>query len=71
MTLKEKLMSQIEATKDELLLKQISILLSEDETTIQKLTKTEKKAIAIGLDDIKDGRTISNGDVQKEWDSWL
>lgn len=70
-TLKEKLVSQIEATEDELLLKQISILLSEDITSISTLTTTEKEAIELGLDDLKNGRTISNEDVQKEWDSWL
>lgn len=70
-TLKEKLVSQIEATEDELLLKQISILLSEDITSISTLTANEKEAIELGLDDLKNGRTISNEDVQKEWDSWL
>ena len=70
-TLKEKLVSQIEATEDELLLKQISILLSEDNSSISTLTKAEKEAIELGLDDIKNGRTISDEDVQKEWNSWL
>jgi predicted transcriptional regulator len=70
-TLKEKLVSQIEATEDELLLKQISILLSEDITSISTLTKVEKEAIELGLDDLKNGRTISDEDVQKEWNSWL
>lgn len=70
-SLKEKLVTQIEATEDELLLKQISILLSEENKTITILTKAEKDAIQLGLDDIKNGRTFTNEAVQKEWDSWI
>ena len=70
-TIKEKLVSQINATEDEMLLRQISLLFSEDNSKISILTKAEKEAIEIGMNDIKNGRTISNEDVQKEWDSWL
>ena len=70
-TLKEKIVSQIEATEDELLLIQISILLSEDSTSISTLSKAEKEAIYLGLDDVKNGNTISDEDLQKEWNSWL
>ena len=71
MSLKDKIVSQIQAIDDDKLLKQISIMLSEDISTVHILTQKEKEAIQIGLEDVKNGRTISNEDVQKEWDSWV
>ncbi|MCB0508639.1 MAG: hypothetical protein R2739_02775 [Chitinophagales bacterium] len=69
--LKEQIINQIQATNDELLLKQIEVLLKEEISSIYSLTEEEKVAINVGLDDIKNGRTISNEDLQQEWNSWL
>lgn len=67
-SLKEKIVEKINATNDEILLKQIAILLSED---IYTLTEEERKAVQEGFEDVKKGRILSNEDVQREWNSWL
>lgn len=67
-SLKEKIVEKINATNDEVLLKQIAILLSED---IYPLTEDEIKAVQEGFEDVKKGRIISNDEFQLECNSWL
>jgi hypothetical protein len=60
--LKLKIIDKVTSIKDELILEEIYKLvnLESDMETVYTLTETEKKAIDLGLKDIKEGRIYSS-----------
>ena len=71
--LKKLLISKIDDIDDEELLKAVYKLLDYKSTSgdVYVLNKDEGKEIDDGLQQVRDGKTISDEDVQKEIDEWL
>lgn len=68
-TVKDELVSKIQNSNDEILLKQISLML--DSNRVMKLNKNEKNAIDEALEAVKSNQLYSDDDVQKDWDKWI
>jgi len=71
--LKKLLISKIDDIDDEELLKAVYKLLDYKSTSgdVYVLSEDEKKEIEEGLQQVRDGKTISDEDVQREIDKWL
>ncbi len=71
--LKKLLISKIDDIDDEELLKAVYKLLDYKSTSgdVYVLSKEEEKEINEGLQQVREGKTISDEDVQKEIDRWL
>ena len=71
--LKRLLISKIDDIDDEELLKAVYKLLDYKSSSgdIYVLSKEEEKEIDKGIQQVKEGKTISDEDVQKEIDKWL
>ena len=71
--LKKLLISKIDDIDDEELLKAVYKLLDYKSTSgdVYVLSKDEEKEINEGLQQVREGKTISDEDVQKEIDRWL
>jgi predicted transcriptional regulator len=71
--LREKLIGKIQLTNDESILEEVYRVL-ELETTLSEtylLSPLEKKEIELGRKDIREGRILTNEEVNKEMDEWL
>lgn len=68
-TVKDELFSKIQNSSDEILLKQISLLL--DGNKVMKLNQYEKNAIDEALEAVKNNQFSSDDEFQKEWDKWV
>jgi predicted transcriptional regulator len=71
--LRDKLISKIQLTNDESILEEVYRVL-ELETTLSEtyvLSPLEKKEIELGRKDIREGRFLTNEEVNKEIDEWL
>lgn len=68
-TVKNELLSKIQNSNDEILLKQISLLL--DSNKVMKLNEFEKNAIDEALEAVKNNQFSSDEEFQKEWDKWV
>ena len=71
--LREKLIGKIQLTNDESILEEVYRVL-ELETTLSEtyvLSPLEKKEIELGRKDIREGRFLTNEEVNKEIDEWL
>ncbi len=68
-TVKNELLSKIQNSNDEILLKQISLLL--DSNQVMKLNEFEKNAIDEALEAVKNNQFSSDEEFQKEWDKWV
>ncbi|MCB0508492.1 MAG: hypothetical protein R2739_03235 [Chitinophagales bacterium] len=66
---KNELLSKIQNSDDEILLKQISLLL--DGNQVMKLNKHEKNAIDEAVEAVKNNQFSSDEEFQKEWDKWV
>ncbi len=71
--LKKLLISKIDDIDDEELLRAVYKLLDYKSSSgdIYVLSKEEEKEIDKGIQQVKEGKTISDEDVQKEIDKWL
>ncbi|MBL7129209.1 MAG: hypothetical protein ISS16_09545 [Ignavibacteria bacterium] len=71
--LKKLLISKIDDIDDVELLKAVYKLLDYKSTSgdVYVLSKDEEKEINEGLQQVREGKTISDEDVQKEIDRWL
>lgn len=68
-TVKDELFSKIQKIDDEILLKQISLML--DTNTVMQLNQDEKNALDEAFDAVKNNKVYSDAEVQKEWDKWI
>lgn len=68
-TVKDELLSKIQNSDDEILLKQISLML--DSNVVMQLSKDEKKGLDEAVDAIKNNKVYSDDEVQKDWDKWI
>ena len=71
--LREKLIGKIQLTNDESILEEVYRVL-ELETTLSEtyvLSPLEKKEIELGRKDIREGRFLTNEEVNKEIEEWL
>jgi len=69
----EKLIGKIQLTNDESILEEVYRVL-EVETTLAEtyvLSPLEKREIELGRKDIREGRFLTNEEVNKEIDEWL
>ena len=71
--LKEKLISRILQTENKPLLDEVFRLLGpeEEEAEILQLSPQQRQAILEGLDDIENGRFLTNEQADKEIREWL
>lgn len=68
-TVKNELLSKIQNSNDEILLKQISLML--DSNVVMQLNQQEKNALDEAFDAVKNNKVYSDEEVQKEWDKWI
>lgn len=68
--IKEKLLQRISEIEDENLLNEVYDMVRED-AEVYKISAPQKEAVERGLNDIKNGRTISHEDAGKDIDEWL
>lgn len=68
-TVKNELLSKIQNSNDEILLKQISLML--DKNLVLQLNQQEKNAIDEAIDAVANKKLYSDDEVQKEWDKWI
>lgn len=68
-TVKDELLSKIQNSDDEILLKQISLML--DSNVVMQLNQDEKNALDEAFDAVKNNKVYSDDEVQKEWDKWI
>ncbi len=68
-TVKKELLTKIHNTDDEVLLKQISLIL--DNGIQMQLNDDEKKLLDKAFIAINNNEVYSNETVQNEWDKWL
>lgn len=68
-TIKKELVSKIYKNNDEILLRQISLMLEND--LEMKLNIDEINAIDKAFIDIKNNELYSNESVQSEWNEWI
>jgi len=71
--LKQSIIKIIQGSDDEILIRDIArmINLEFNDKEIYNLTDAEKKAVQQGLDDIKNGNTVSGEEADKDIDRWL
>lgn len=68
-TVKNELLSKIQNSNDEILLKQISLML--DGNVVMQLDQQEINALDEAFDAVKNNKVYANEEVQKEWDKWI
>ncbi len=68
-TVKNELLSKIQNSNDEILLKQISLML--DGNVVMQLEQQEINALDEAFDAVKNNKVYANEEVQKEWDKWI
>jgi ABC-type Fe3+-hydroxamate transport system substrate-binding protein len=68
-SVKDELLSKIQKSNDEILLKQISLML--DSNVVMQLNQQEKNALDEAFDAVKNKKVYSDDEVQKEWDKWI
>lgn len=68
-TVKEELVSKIQGSNDEILLKQLTLIL--DTNGQMLLSDLEKKALDIAYKAVEDKAVITDDAMQKEWDQWI
>ena len=68
-TVKEELVSKILGSNDEILLKQLTLIL--DSNVKMLLSNNEKTALDIAYKAIETNAVISDDAMQKEWDQWI
>jgi hypothetical protein len=68
-TVKEELVSKILGSNDEILLKQLTLIL--DSNVKMLLSNNEKTALDIAYKAIETNAVISDDAIQKEWDQWI
>lgn len=68
-TVKNELLSKIQNSNDEILLKQISLML--EKNLVLQLNQQEKNAIDEAIDAVANKKLYSDDEVQKEWDKWI
>ena len=68
-TVKEELVSKILGSNDEILLKQLTLIL--DSNTKMLLSNNEKTALDIAYKAIETNAVITDDAMQKEWDQWI
>jgi hypothetical protein len=71
--LKLQIINKVTAITDELILEEIYKLVNieSEMDSIYRLTDTEKKAVDLGLADIKEGRTYTSEQADKMIKEWL
>lgn len=68
-TVKDELLSKIQNSDDEILLKQISLML--DSNVVMQLSKDEKNGLDEAFNALKNNKVYSDDEVQKDWDKWI
>ncbi len=68
-SVKDELLSKIQKSNDEILLKQISLML--DSNVVMQLNQQKKNALDKAFDAVKNNKVYSDDEVQKEWDKWI
>ena len=68
-TVKEELVSKILGSNDEILLKQLTLIL--DSNVKMLLSNNEKTALDIAYKAIETNAVISDDAMQKDWDQWI
>lgn len=68
-SVKDELLYKIQNSDDEILLKQISLML--DSNVVMQLNQQEKNALSEAFDAVKNNKVYSDAEVQKEWDKWI
>lgn len=68
-SVKDELLSKIQKSNDEILLKQISLML--DSNVVMQLNQQKKNALDEAFDAVKNNKVYSDDEVQKEWDKWI
>ncbi len=63
-TVKDELLSKIQKSDDEILLKQISLML--DSNVVMQLNQDEKNALDEAFDAVKNNKVYSDEELQKE-----
>jgi hypothetical protein len=71
--LKQRIISRITSIENELILEEIFKLVEKESEidSLYRLTDTERKAIEIGLADLKDGRVYSTEVAENMIQTWL
>ena len=71
--LKQKIIQRIEAIEDDSLLAEIyrTLEISQADSDAFVLTPAMRSALDGGLEDVKNGRVVSNDEANKEIDEWL
>ncbi len=72
--LKKKLIDKIQTTKSNVLLEEINLLLSLEESSendVYQLNEEEQNAIAKGREDIKNGRYLTDKEASEDIQKWL
>lgn len=67
--IKENLISKILMNNDEVLLKQLSLIL--DSNVNISLNQIEKEALDVAYKAIENKKVITDEEMQKEWDEWV
>lgn len=67
--IKENLISKILMSNDEVLLKQLSLIL--DSNVNISLNQIEKEALDVAYKAIENKEVITDEEMQKEWDEWV
>ena len=68
-SVKNELLSKIQNSNDEILLKQIALML--DGNVVMQLNQEERNALDEGFDAVKKNKVYADETMQKEWDKWI
>ena len=68
-SVKNELLSKIQNSNDEILLKQIALML--DGNVVMQLNQEEINALDEGFDAVKKNKVYADETMQKEWDKWI
>ena len=73
LTMQKRIISKLKETKDKNLLNDIYNLLnlSQEADMIISLSQKQKAEVRIGLQDIKEGRTMTNLKAKRDTEKWL
>ena len=69
--LREKILKKLESVDDHILKEVLTLIEFETKEGVYKLSNDQKSAIIESRQQIKDGNTFTNDEVDKEIDGWL
>ena len=69
--LREKILKKLESVDDHILKEVLTLIEFETKEGVYKLSNDQKSAVIESRQQIKDGNTFTNDEVDKEIDGWL